>query len=187
MYDSKLDTLLHRNRVEYWILRFLLLLKENFVVTELPLLEKSFIHRANIHDKSKLGKYEKGYYDIFTSKLKQCEYGSDEYKKYLDKMQIAIKHHYNNNRHHPEYSGYNNMTTLDKIEMLCDWLAATERNKNGNIIKSIEIGKMKYKYDEKEYDILLNTAKMLQENKADKNINSLFIEVVKFMKENYGK
>ena len=186
MYDSKIDTLLHINRVQFWILRFLLLAKD-FKITNFPLLEKGMIHRSNLHDKSKLENFEKGYYDIFTPKLSKCEYGSDEYKKYLEKMQVAIKHHYANNRHHPEYSGYENMTVLDKIEMLCDWLAATERNKNGNIIKSIEIGKMKYEYDEKEHGILLNTAKMLQENKADIEKDSLFVELYKFAKETYNK
>ena len=183
MIDSKLDTLIHINRVEFWILRFLLLSRENFEIPEFSLLEKGLIHRSNLHDKSKLENFEKGYYDVFTQKLKQCEYGSDEYNKYLEKMQIAVKHHYNNNRHHPEYSGYKNMTVVDKIEMLCDWLAET---KNGDITKSIKIGKSKYDYNDDEYNILLNTAEMLQENKTNKDKDSLFTEVSKYMDKLYG-
>lgn len=186
MYDSKLDTLLHINRVSYFILRFLLLIKD-LELSSFSLLESSLIHRGNLHDKSKLEKLEKGYFDVYTPKLKQCDYGSDEYNKYLAKMQIALKHHYSNNRHHPEHSGYNNMTVLDKVEMLCDWLAAIERHENGDIYKSIEINKQRFNYDDKEYNILLNTAKMIQENKLDKDKPSLFTETKIFMDKHYNK
>ena len=186
MYDSKIDTLLHINRVQFWILKFLLLAKD-FKITNFPLLEKGMIHRSNLHDKSKLENFEKGYYDIFTLKLNAAEYGSDEHKKYLEKMQVAIKHHYANNRHHPEYSGYENMTVLDKIEMLCDWLAAIEYRVKDCIEDSITYAQKRYNYDEKEHDTLLNTAKMLQENKADTEKDSLFVELYKFAKETYNK
>ncbi len=36
------------------------------------------------------------------------------------------------------------MTLVDLIEMLADWRAATKRNKNGNIRKSIDINAEKY-------------------------------------------
>lgn len=41
-------------------------------------------------------------------------------------------------------SSINNMTLLDVTEMLADWRAATERNKNGNIRKSLEINAKRY-------------------------------------------
>jgi len=46
-------------------------------------------------------------------------------------MKPAIEHHYKNNRHHPEHfnNGIDEMNLVDLIELLCDWKAASERNK----------------------------------------------------------
>jgi hypothetical protein len=43
-------------------------------------------------------------------------------------MGEALKHHYANNRHHPEHfeNGINGMNLLDVIEMVCDWKAAAD-------------------------------------------------------------
>lgn len=43
--------------------------------------------------------------------------------------------------------------------MLCDWKAATKRNKNGNIRKSIEINAQKYNISPQLEQILENTVK----------------------------
>lgn len=82
--------------------------------------------RMNKHDKSKLESPEKGMFDIFTPKLKEFEFGSDEYKQALIDMGEALKHHYAFNRHHPEHfdNGIDGMNLLDLVEMVCDWQAA---------------------------------------------------------------
>ncbi len=41
-----------------------------------------------------------------------------------------------------------------------DWKAAGKRNKDGNIVKSVEHNKDKFHLDEQLYSILLNTAKL---------------------------
>jgi hypothetical protein len=87
MYDSKTDTLNHIFQVRKFIER----------------IEKALRKRALKHDKSKLYEPEKPIFDEFTPKLKNCTYGSDEYKTYLKEMQVALDHHYANNRHHPEH------------------------------------------------------------------------------------
>jgi len=93
--------------------------------------------------------------------LGQTVYGSSEYKQLLVEVKPAIDHHYSKNRHHPEHwpNGVEDMTLVDLIEMLADWKAATERNKDGNIRKSIEINSGKYNMSPQLRTIFENTVR----------------------------
>lgn len=51
------------------------------------------------------------------------------------------------------------MNLVDILEMLADWRAATERNQNGNIRKSIEINAEKYGISPQLRRILENTVR----------------------------
>jgi len=64
---------------------------------------KELLVRSEGHDQSKLQSPEVEIFEIYTPKLRECTYGSDEYKTYLEEMQVALDHHYFTNRHHPEY------------------------------------------------------------------------------------
>ena len=86
-YDSTSDTQEHINKVR----EFLAEIKQNLA------------GRSNIHDLSKLQEPEKSMYDEFTPRLRASTYGSDEYKAMLEEMGVALKHHYENNSHHPEH------------------------------------------------------------------------------------
>jgi hypothetical protein len=144
-YDSRKDTLQHIEMVKNIML---------FFINKLERL-------SNLHDKSKLEHPEKKIFDIYTTKLKETTYGSDQYKEYLNKMSIGLKHHYEKNRHHPEHfeNLINDMTLLDIIEMFCDWKAATKRHVDGDINKSIKINKERFKYDKTLENIFKNTVK----------------------------
>jgi len=144
-YDSTNDTIAHIRRVQ------------ELLTEMMGKIEKRLI----VHDASKLEEPEKTCFDEFTPKLKASTYGSDEYKKFLEGMGVALKHHYQNNSHHPEYhqNGLNGMSLLDLIEMLCDWKAATERHANGSISKSIELNKARFSIDAQLADILNNSVK----------------------------
>ncbi len=126
------------------------------------------------HDLTKLGPYEKPVFDEFTPKLKNCTYGSDEYKGFLKSMKVALDHHYLHNRHHPEYfllgpeynapvvnSPLERMNLVDLVEMLCDWMAATKRHADGNIMKSIDMNQKRFGYGDELLHILRNTAELL--------------------------
>lgn len=143
-YDSKADTLLHSKRVAQ-------------LLTEAS---SELIRRANVHDHSKLESPEKELFDEFTPKLKDCTYGSDEYKEFLTGLKVALDHHYANNSHHPEHyeNGVNGFDLFDLIEMFFDWKAATERHADGSIMKSIEINKGRFALSEQLCDIMRNTA-----------------------------
>lgn len=80
------------------------------------------------HDKTKLESPEVETFAEYTPKLATCSYNSDEYKKNLEEMQIALNHHYAKNRHHPEHfqKGILDMNLVDILEMFCDWKASTE-------------------------------------------------------------
>lgn len=143
LYDSTSDTLDHIARVRLY----------------LDMAQDNFAHRAAVHDLSKLRDPEKVVFDQVTPELKELTYGSDEYKKSLAKMKVALDHHYAKNSHHPEHYalGVSGMSLFDLLEMLIDWKAASERHKDGDILKSLEINKERFHLSEQVYSVLLAT------------------------------
>lgn len=147
MYDSKKDTNDHKNAVKHFM-----------SVATLNLAQ-----RMQDHDASKLESPEKEMFDEYTPLLKGTTYGSDEYKKHLEKMGVALKHHYETNSHHPEHfeNGIDGMSLLDLLEMFCDWQAACLRHADGDIVKSIEINRKRFGMSDQLHSIFLNTLKEL--------------------------
>lgn len=154
-YDSKTDTLEHINTVRSFITEILHML----------------IDRISLHDSSKLEEPEKPIFDEMTPKLKNCTYGSDEYKEFLSIMKTALDHHYENNRHHPEHfeNGINGMNLIDLIEMVCDWKAATLRHADGDILKSVEINSERFEISPQLKNIISNTIRDMNWEKRDNN------------------
>ena len=111
------------------------------------------------HDKSKLIDPEISIFTQHTPKLKSLAFGSEEYKEELKDMGPAIQNHYAKNRHHPEHfpNGIDDMNLIDIVEMLADWKASTLRNKEGNIAKSLELQRERFKMSDQLYKILHNT------------------------------
>jgi hypothetical protein len=124
-YDCTEEVTKHRKQVEWWMYGFAQVL----------------IGRSKHHDKSKLEAPEKQTFDVFTPKLKTLTFGSAEYKAALVEMGAGLKHHYENNRHHPEHypEGIAGMTLHDVVEMLCDWMAAA--GAKGNPVDLDMLGK----------------------------------------------
>lgn len=125
---------------------------------------KQLLDRAQGHDASKLVDPEKDMFDEFTPRLKDSTFGSDEYKGFLRDMGGALTHHYENNRHHPEHhsGGITDMNLVDLMEMICDWLASTQRHTDGDIRKSIDINQERFGYDDQVKAILHNTVDILK-------------------------
>ena len=147
MYNSAADTELHISTVQENISKIVSILES----------------RKAEHDKSKLEEPEKSMFDEFTPKLRSSTYGSAEYKSFLQEMGVALKHHYENNSHHPEHyeNGINGMSLLDLIEMLADWKAATQRHADGNILDSLRINKERIGLSDQLAEIFNNTIKEL--------------------------
>lgn len=147
-YDSEAGTLQHMKRVAE-------------LLTEAA---KELIDRANKHDLSKLSDEEKTYFDEYTPKLATATFGSDEYMQFLKDLKPALDNHYAKNSHHPEFyeNGINGMNLFDIIELFFDWKASGERHNDGNIYKSIEINKKRFKMSDQLEEIFINTAKKLK-------------------------
>lgn len=122
-------------------------------------LVKELDHRAQVHDASKFEEPERSVFAAKTPKLAKTEYGTEDYNKLLGEVKPAIDHHYSKNTHHPEHwpNGIDDMDLLDLVEMLSDWIAATKRNKNGNIHKSIEHNKTRFNMSDQLAKIFTNT------------------------------
>jgi hypothetical protein len=120
--------------------------------------------RALEHDQSKMQHPEAETFAEYTPRLKHIEYGSDEYRQCMKEMGPAIKHHQENNRHHPEMheGGVNGMNLVDLLEMLCDWKAATMRTKNGDIRRSLEIQRKRFGLSDQLMSILENTIPLIE-------------------------
>ena len=117
------------------------------------------------HDASKMESPEIELFAEYTDNLKNMVYNSPEYQQSLKELKPALEHHYAINRHHPEHfpNGINDMTLIDLIEVIADWKAASERQKNGNLLVSIENNAKRFNITDQLKQILINTAKTLDE------------------------
>jgi len=124
------------------------------------------LKRGIAHDKSKLESPEKEYFDEYTKVLDKITYNSPEYKDSLEKIDVALQHHYKNNTHHPQHykNGIDGMDLFDVIEMLFDWKASTKRNKDGDIRKSIDLNKDRFEMSEQLVNIFKNTITNIEKN-----------------------
>jgi len=122
------------------------------------------LKRAEKHDASKLLSPEVETFVECTPKLRNLEYGSDEYKRTLEEMAPALEHHYAKNRHHPEHfpDGMSGMNLIDLVELFCDWKAASARHSTGNLKKSVEINADRFKMSPQLKSIFENTIDLLE-------------------------
>jgi hypothetical protein len=152
---TQIQTTIHRSWVLFNIVS---------IIDELDPPDKWKLYRRGWkHDLSKYRWDEASYFAKTIFDLKRSTYGSDEYKEMLESIQPAIKVHYERNSHHPEHykNGVQDMSELDKLEMICDWQAATRRHATGDIYKSIEINQKRFGYDDETKEWLISIAKII--------------------------
>lgn len=150
--ECRVETQKHIERVRYYI---------RFITDRLTT-------RGVKHDAIKLESPEIEVFAEHTKYLANMKYDSPEYKEHLAAMKLALDHHYANSRHHPEHftNGINDMNLIDIVEMLCDWKASSERQKDGNLLKSIEQNAARFGYDDQLKQIFINTAKLFDEHEV---------------------
>lgn len=136
-------TLVHKFWIFYELLKFSL----------------SLIWRGVIHDSSKFSIFEIKGYSKNLPKLKGTTYGSDEYKVLLEELKPVIQHHYQHNRHHPEFfkNGVEDMTLKDVVEMYIDWKVSCRKHADGNIEKSLDVNKVRFKISDQLVQIMRNS------------------------------
>jgi hypothetical protein len=122
------------------------------------------VDRGHKHDRSKLESPEVEYFTKYTDELKTLTYNSDEYKACLEKMKPALDSHYAKNRHHPDHfpDGVNGMNLIDITEMVCDWIASTERQNDGNIQQSFTSACKRFKIGDQLASIIKNTIDVIE-------------------------
>ena len=148
--ECKIETIKHIEKVRHYIRVF----------------TDALTTRGIKHDASKLEDPELEVFTEVTPRLATLTYGSEEYDASLKEIQVALDHHYAANRHHPEHftNGIEDMTLIDIMEMLCDWKAASLRQHDGNLLKSIETNASRFGYDDQLKKIFMNTAKLIDED-----------------------
>jgi hypothetical protein len=116
------------------------------------------------HDRSKLESPEYEIFNAHFDEFSRAEYGTAHYFEMLAKVSLAISHHYEVNRHHPEHfpDGIAGMDLIDLFEMLCDWMAATSYGTNGNLAKSIKVNTQRFNLSDQMVRVLENTAGWLK-------------------------
>ncbi len=161
-YDSRPETLEHIEKVDAYIHEAI----------------ENLVQRGLMHDSSKLVEPELSVFNEYTPRLKDLVFGSEEYEANKRAMSGALEHHFSVNSRHPEHfeNGIQGMSLLDLLEMICDWKAASERNRPGspppvgraehtqydsNFARSIEINQERFGYSDELKSILLNTAREL--------------------------
>lgn len=129
----------------------------------LNVMVKELLRRGELHDQSKLRSPEVELFTELTPRLAACTYNSPEYNEMKKELDVALKHHYANNRHHPEHfkDGIRDMNLVDLLEMFCDWKAASERHNDGNIRKSIEANAGRFNMSADLVRIFENTVELL--------------------------
>lgn len=112
--------------------------------------------RSQNHDKSKMEEPEYSMFKEFHERMLQLTFGTPEYIATVREMGEPLKHHYEQNRHHPEHfeNGVNDMNLMDLIEMICDWVAVS--NAKG-VPVNIEAAQERFGVSDQLMSILRNT------------------------------
>lgn len=116
------------------------------------------IRRAENHDKSKLEEPELSWWKEM-DKEPRYPYGSKEYKQKIKRWNKVFKHHYQYNRHHPEHYEYgvSEMTLIDIVEMMCDWLGYKDTTTVTEALKVCDEQMARYNISEELRQIIFNT------------------------------
>lgn len=111
------------------------------------------MNRAYIHDNSKFLNEE---FDAL-AKISNDMSCMQDAKQSLSKLkEEAIKIHWKNNKHHPEYwKNYNDMSDLDIIEMVCDWHSRSTQYKT-DLLEFVKARQDdRFKFPEKMFEKIL--------------------------------
>lgn len=116
------------------------------------------LKRAINHDKSKLEEPELSWWKEM-DKEPRYPYGSEEYKQKIKRWDKVFKHHYKYNRHHPEHYEYgvSEMTLVDIVEMMCDWLGYKDTIAISEALKVCDEQMRRYNIPDGIRQIIFNT------------------------------
>lgn len=121
----------------------------------------ALFERAVLHDYSKFTPQEFPQYAAALPRFEKSAYGSEEYKVCCRAIKPAIEHHFRVNSHHPEHypNGVNDMDLLDVVEMVCDWIAASQRVPGGTL--RLDLQRERFGIDDQLFGIIERTVETL--------------------------
>lgn len=130
-------------------------------IQNLKKLRRELLVRLLVHDFFKYTWKEARWFIMENRNLRNTSYGSPEYKAAMERIKPGIEAHYKANRHHPEWhkNGIKDMTLADEIEMICDWLAASRKHRDGNILISIHKNQDRFGYNDEQSEFYTYVAK----------------------------
>lgn len=116
------------------------------------------LKRAINHDRSKLEEPELSWWKEM-DKEPRYPYCSEEYKQKIKRWDKVFKHHYKYNRHHPEHYDYgvSEMTLVDIVEMMCDWLGYKDTITISEALKVCDEQMKRYNISDDVRQIIFNT------------------------------
>lgn len=133
------------------------------VKTYLEIISMLLNARALTHDNSKSSDEEYKYYKMANSVNRNDFKTYEEYMDYIKPtLDKGLKHHYENNRHHPEFfdNGIDDMNLIDIMEMIADWCISIKQN-GKDLYEEIEYNFDKYNVSEQLKKIIINTYKYI--------------------------
>ena len=131
-FYNQYQTTIHKLWVAFYLIKLCVLL----------------VWRALFHDLSKYSNKEAIPFSEVILENSKTTYGSKQYNECLCKLKPCLEHHYRLNSHHPQHypNGFADMSMLDRLEMIADWLASVRRHKDGDINQSVEINQQRFNY-----------------------------------------
>lgn len=126
---------------------------------------KDFVRRLGRHDHSKLLPPEKACFDEISVRLRATPYGSPGYRETLAEFKPALEHHQTLNDHHPEAfaDGIHGMNLLQLLELCCDWIAASRRHLDGDVLQSLVISQERFGMTDAEVALVERTIRYILE------------------------
>ena len=132
--------------------------------------------RAILHDKSKLEEPEFSLWKKMDEEPRY-PYGSEEYKDKIKRYSSLFNMHYEKNPHHPEHfpNGIQDMTLVDLIEMLCDWISYKDDIRVTEAIEIVNQQSNRFGYSDEIKNLLINTLidyfAYMGDKKLEKKVN----------------
>lgn len=139
--------------------------------------------RAINHDKSKLEEPELSLWKKMDQEPRY-PYGSEEYKDKVRRYSDLFNMHYEKNPHHPEHfpNGIQDMTLIDLMEMMCDWISYKDYIRVTEAINIVDKQSNRFGYSDEIKNVLINTIleyfaclgdlKTISRNDKDKQVYS---------------
>ncbi len=110
--------------------------------------------RARVHDNSKL--CDKKEREALVHMANNKASLRDAKTQLTESQEDALEYHWKNNRHHPEhFENYDDMSTVDRLEMACDWMARSIQY-NSDLLEFIETRQQeRFHFSEQMYEEVL--------------------------------